>query len=70
MIQNLRGLFLFIKNFNFAYMDISVESSVGGIYQKKIDVKMQYLVYFGNCKNSKVVVLELILFKAKDVTSM
>ena len=33
MIQNLRGLYLFIKKINFAYMDISVESSVGGIYQ-------------------------------------
>ena len=33
MIRNLRGLFLFINNFNFAYMDISLESSVAGIYQ-------------------------------------
>ena len=31
---------------------------------------MQYMVYFGNFKKSKVGILDLILFKAKYVTSM
>ena len=47
MIRNLRGLFLFINNFNFAYMDISLESSVAGIYQNVSEENLNKDAIFG-----------------------